>query len=137
MVGREHRLDRPPVRGPGCRHPACSTSWASPPGVGCTVFGGTYWRLQALTAVAGGPRVFAPCKSWAPFCCSVYADAASLAVTKRSTGKSVWLCCQPRDRGRLPSPLGFVVPSEVRGWGGVDQVTLKAAVNSNVTVRPT
>lgn len=105
--------------------------------MGRTVFGGTYWRLQALTAVAGGPRVFVPCKSWAPFCGSVYADAASLAVTKRSTGKSVWLCCQPRDRGRLPSPFGFVVPSEVRGWGGVDQVTLKAAVNSNVTVRPT
>lgn len=89
-----------------------------------------------MTAGAGGAGEFAPCKSWAPFCGSVYADAASLAVTKRSTGK-VSGSAVGHMTGRLPSPLGFVVPSEVQGWGGVDQVTLKADVNSNVTDHPT
>lgn len=40
-----------------------------------------------MTAGAGGAGEFAPCKSWAPFCGSVYVDAALLSVTKRSTGK--------------------------------------------------
>lgn len=68
---------------------------------------------------------------WTPFCGPVYADVASLAVTKRSTGRvSGSAISHVTVGGSLPLSGSWF-------RGGVGQVTLKAAVNSSVTVHLT